>query len=120
MTSALVVVCREGLVVRNEPPPASAIGIRSWSARCSPTGTFDSSQVFAARTADLATSSAGRPRSPKPVKTSGHMLGLDYQNYGVAWSHGVLKDLDATFIRAPLEFIANDVQFPLTDVFGEF
>jgi hypothetical protein len=48
------------------------------------------------------------------------MLGLDCQNYRVAWSRGVLNDLDAAFIRAPLECIANDGQFPLTDVFGEF
>src|SRR5260221_3890997 len=40
ITSAFVVVCSEGLVVRKEPPLASIIGISSWSARCASTGTF--------------------------------------------------------------------------------
>ena len=48
------------------------------------------------------------------------MLSFDCQNYRVAWSQWVLNGLDATLIRAPLEFIANYVQFLLTDVFGEF
>jgi len=37
ITDAFGIVCDEGAVVRNDPPPANAIGSNSWSARCSQT-----------------------------------------------------------------------------------
>jgi hypothetical protein len=56
----------------------------------------------------------------KAGKDLGHMLGLDYQNYGVPRSDGILDRLDGTFVLTSLEFIANYCQFPLPHVFGEF
>ena len=80
MTSAFVVMCSDGLVVRNEPPLASAMGISSWSARCSSTGTFASSHALAASTAPRATSSAGMAPFAKTREDFGDMLGFKRQH----------------------------------------
>ena len=48
------------------------------------------------------------------------MLGFDRQNHGVPRSDGILDRLDGTFVCTPLEFVANDCQFPLGHVLGEF
>jgi hypothetical protein len=48
------------------------------------------------------------------------MVGLYCQDDRVAWPHRIWNGFDATFIRTPLELIANDCQFSLTHVFGEF
>ena len=71
-TPALVRVCPVGSCVRNAPPPASASGISSWSARCSPTGTSAASQAIACAEARSATCSAVTRRSPCTAISSPH------------------------------------------------
>lgn len=70
MTSAFVVVCRDGGRVRNEPLPAMTNGTSSWSARCNPTGTSACRYARASSHARLATAAADTLFSPNPVHTS--------------------------------------------------
>ncbi len=65
-----VMLWRDSGAVTNVPPPASASGTRSWSARNGPIGAWDARYARASRAARSATASAGSPASPKPVNTS--------------------------------------------------
>jgi hypothetical protein len=49
-----------------------------------------------------------------------HMLGFDRQDHSVPRANRILDRLDGRFDFTPLELVANNCQFPLTYMYGEF
>jgi hypothetical protein len=93
--------------VRSEPAPARTKGIKSWSARCSSTGTTGFEPGFCSLDSGHSDFLCRTATFTEAGEDPGHVPGFNRQNYGIPRPDGILDRLDGAFVFMPLEFVAK-------------